>query len=123
VSNTYDFEELPPGRYEGIVERVLFDIRTTTSISIIYKLDTPGGVRRVKETIPINAPKSSVNYYYTTMGLRRVEDILQTQKQPLPAHSLRDLPKLLEGLAIAVVIGHRRMAGYNVPVVMWIEAV
>jgi hypothetical protein len=119
-----DFEELPPGRYEGTVERIRYYIETTITIIITYKLNTPNGVRRVKEEILIQAPKSSRAYFKTTRGWGRVEDILRTQRQAVPTpKDLNDLPPLLEGLAVAVVTRHERVAGFNVPKVVRIEAI
>jgi hypothetical protein len=119
-----DFEELPPGRYEGTVERVEYFIEATVTIVITYKLDTPDGVRRVLEEILIQAPKSSRAYFKTTHGWGRVEDILRAQKYTVPTpKDLNDLPPLLEGLTIAVVTRHERVAGFNVPKVVRIEAI
>jgi hypothetical protein len=118
-----DFEELPPGRYDGTVEKVRFNFKATTTIVITYKLDTPNGVRRIEERTLIVAPASSAAYFQTTRGLGRVEDILRTQGLSLAdAGGLRDLPRLLEGAAIGVVTRNQRVAGFNVPVVVRIEA-
>ena len=43
-------EELPPGRYAGMVEKVRYTFTATTRIFITYRLDTPDGIRRVEET-------------------------------------------------------------------------
>jgi hypothetical protein len=102
---------------------VRFSLKATTTIVLTYKLNTPGGTRRVEERILIAAPKSSAAYFYTTRGLGRIEDILRTRGQPLAVvGSIRDLPQLLEGLEIAVVTRNQRVAGFNVPVVVRIEA-
>ena len=121
------FEELPPGRYKGTVERVRNCFKAATHIVITYKLDTPdGGVRRLVERLPIHAPSSSAAYYQTALGKGRVEEILRTKGQSLAdaqaAGGIRALPNLLEGSAICVVTRNRRAAGFNCPVVHHIEA-
>ena len=120
------FEERPPGRYKGTVERVRYSFKAATHIVITYRLDTPDGkVRRIDERLPIGAPSSSASYFQTALGKGRVEDILRTKGLSLAdaqaAGGLRALPGLLEGSAICVVTRNRRMAGFNCPVVDHIE--
>jgi hypothetical protein len=121
------FEELPPGRYNGTVERVRYSFKATTYIIITYTLDTPdGGVRRVDERLPIDAPSSSAAYYQTALGKGRVEEILRTKGLSLAdaqaAGGIRALPNLLEGSAICIVTRNQRVAGFDCPVVRCIEA-
>jgi hypothetical protein len=117
------FEELPPGRYNGTVEKVRYSFTAATYIVITYKLDTPH--RRIRERLPIGAPFSSAFYFQTAQGKGRVEDILRTKGLSLAdaqaAGGLRALPGLLEGSAIRVVTRNRREGGYNTPVVVRIE--
>ena len=40
-------EELPPGRYAGMVEKVRYTFTATTRIFITYRLDMPDGTRRL----------------------------------------------------------------------------
>ena len=116
-------EELAPGRYDGTVEKIRFILKATTRISITYKIETPQGIRRLIERILIGAPPASASYFHTTQGLARVEDILRIKGLALEdVDGLRDLPKLLEGVAIGVVTRNQRAAGFNVPVVVRIEA-
>jgi len=116
-------EELAPGRYDGTVEKIRFILKATTRISITYKIDTPQGIRRLIEKILISAPPESAGYFHTTQGLARVEDILRIKGLALQdVDGLRELPKLLEGVAIGVVTKNQREAGFNVPVVVRIEA-
>ena len=116
-------EELAPGRYDGTVEKIRFILKATTRISITYKIDTPQGIRRLIEKILISAPPASASYFHTTQGLARVEDILRIKGLALQdVDGLRELPKLLEGVAIGVVTKNQREAGFNVPVVVRIEA-
>ena len=121
------FEELPPGRYKGMVEKVRYSFKAATHIVITYKVDTPHGeVRRIVERLPINAPSSSAFYFPTAFGRGRVEEILRTKGLSLAdaqaAGGIRALPGLLEGSAICVVTRNRRVAGFNCPVVHQIEA-
>ena len=127
MTDDLTFEELPPGRYKGTVEKVRYSFKATTHIVITYRLDTPDGeVRRIVERLPINAPSSSASYFQTALGKGRVEDILRTKGLSLAdaqaAGGIRALPGLLEGSAICVVTRNRRVAGFNVPVVDRIEA-
>jgi len=116
-------EELAPGRYDGTVEKIRFILKATTRISITYKIETPQGIRRLIERILISAPPASASYFHTTQGLARVEDILRIKGLALQdVDGLRELPKLLEGVAIGVVTKNQREAGFNVPVVVRIEA-
>ena len=81
-----------------MVEKVRYNFRTTTQIIITYKLETPGGTRRLEERMLIDAPQSSVSYFHTTAGLARVEDILRISGMSLAdADGLKSLPGLLEG--------------------------
>jgi hypothetical protein len=126
MTDDLTFEELPPGRYNGTVERVRYSFKAATHIVITYKLDTPnGGVRRIVERLPIGAPSSSAFYDQTALGKGRVEDILRTKGLSLAdaqaAGGIRALPGLLEGSAICVVTRNRRVAGFNCPVVDRIE--
>ena len=74
------FEELPPGRYKGTVERVRYSFKAATHIIITYTLDTShGGVRRISESLPIDAPSSSAAYFQTALGKGRVAEILRTK--------------------------------------------
>ena len=121
------FEELPPSRYKGTVERVRYSFKATTHIVITYKLDTShGGVRRISESLPIDAPSSSAAYFQTALGKGRVEEILRTKGLSLAdaqaAGGIRELPGLLEGSAICIVTRNRQAAGFNCPVVHHIEA-
>ena len=90
------FEELPPGRYAGTVEKVRYTFTATTRIIITYRLDTPDGIRRVDERFLIGAPPSSASHYQTTQGLGRVEDILRIRGLTLAdaeaAGGLKSLP-------------------------------
>ena len=127
MTDDLTFEELPPGRYNGTVERVRYSFKAATHIVITYKLDTQdGGVRRVDERLPIHAPSSSTAYFQTALGKGRVEEILRTKGLSLAdaqaAGGIRALPGLLEGSAICVVTRNRRAAGFNCPVVHHIEA-
>jgi hypothetical protein len=127
MTDDLTFEELPPNRYNGTVERVRYSFNAATHIVISYKLDTPdGGVRRLVERLPIDAPSSSAAYFQTALGKRRVAEILRTKGQSLAdaqaAGGIRALPGLLEGSAICVVTRNRRVAGFNCPVVHHIEA-
>jgi hypothetical protein len=125
MTDDLTFEELPPGRYDGTVEKIRYVFKATTQISITYKLATPHGVRQLIEKILISAPPASTSYFYTTKGLGRVEDILRTKQLSLAdaqeAGGLRALPGLLEGSAIRVVTRNQRVGGYNTPVVVRIE--
>src|SRR5262245_21006112 len=121
------FEELPPGRYNGTVEKIRYSFNAATHIAITYKLDTlDGKVRRIIERLLIHAPLSAASYFPTALGKGRVEDILRTKGLSLAdaqaAGGLRALPGLLEGSAICVVTRNRWVAGFNVPVVDHIEA-
>jgi hypothetical protein len=121
------FEELPPGRYNGTVEKVRYIFNAATHIVITYKVDTPDGeVRRIVERLPINAPSWSALYFQTVLGIGRVEEILRTKGLSLAdaqaAGGIRALPGLLEGSVICVVTGNRRTAGFNCPVVDRVEA-
>jgi hypothetical protein len=120
------FEELPPGRYNGTVEKVRYSCKEATHIVITYKVDTPHGeVRRIVERLPINAPSSSALYFQTALGRGRVEEILRTKGLCLAdaqaAGGIRALPGLLEGSVICVVTRNRRTAGFNCPVVERID--
>jgi hypothetical protein len=120
------FQELPPGRYNGTVEKVRYSFNATTHIVITYKLDTPDSeVRRIDERLPIGAPSSSAVYFQTALGKGRVEDILRTKGLSLAdaqaAGGIRALPGMLEGSPISVVTRNRRVAGFNCPVVDHIE--
>ena len=121
------FEELPTGRYKGMVEKVRYRFTAATYIVITYKIDTPDGeVRRIDESLPISAPSSSAFYFPTAFGRRRVEEILRTKGLSLAdaqaAGGIRALPGLLEGSVICVITGNRRIAGFNCPVVDRVEA-
>ena len=127
MTDDLTFEELPPGRYNGTVEKVRYSFKAATHIVITYRLDTPDGeVRRLVESLPIGAPFSSAFYFLTALGKGRVEDILRTKGLPLAdaqaAGGLRALPGLLEGSAICVVTRNLPVAGFNCPVVDRIEA-
>ena len=57
MTDDLTFEELPPGRYNGTVEKIRYSFKAATHIVITYKLDTPDGeVRRIVERLPIGAP-------------------------------------------------------------------
>ena len=74
------FQELPPGRYKGMVEKVRYSFKAATHIVITYKVDTPHGeVRRIVERLPINAPACGSLYFQTVIGMGRVEEILRTK--------------------------------------------
>jgi hypothetical protein len=122
------FEELPTGRYKGMVEKVRYSFRAATYIVITYKIDTPHGeVRRVVESLPIDAPSWSALYFQTALGMGRVEEILRTKGLSLAdaqaAGGVRALPGLLEGSVICVITRNRPTAGFNCPVVDRVEAV
>src|SRR6516225_5742110 len=121
------FEELPPGRYKGMVEKVRYSFKAVTHIVITYKVDTPHGeVRRIVESLPITAPSSSAFYFPTAFGRGRVEEILRTKGLSLTdaqaAGGIRALPGLLEGSVICVITRNRPTAGFNCPVVNRVEA-
>jgi hypothetical protein len=121
------FEELPPGRYTGMVEKVRCSFKAATYIVITYKVDTPlGVVRRIVESLPIKAPSSSAFYFQTAVGMGRVEEILRTKGLSLAdakaAGGISALPGLLEGSLIWVITRNRPTAGFNCPVVDRVEA-
>ena len=116
------FEELPAGRYEGVVEKVRYNFKTTTQIIITYKIEKHTGIRRLEQRMLIDAPQSSVSYFYTTAGLARVEDILRINGMSLAdADGLKSLPGLLEGTVVNVVTRNQRLHGYNCPIVVRVE--
>ena len=123
MSDEFGFEELPAGRYEGMVEKVRFYFSgIRTNIVLTYALSSATGIRRVQEEILVHAPRSTAAHFKTTRGLGRIEDILRTKGQTLAVVSgLKDLPGLLEGVPLVVVIRSERIAGYNTPVVVRIE--
>jgi hypothetical protein len=121
------FEELPPGRYKGMVEKVRYSFKAATHIVITYKIDTPQGeVRRIVERLPINAPACGSLYFQTVLGMGRVKEILRTKGLSLAdtnaAGGIRALPGLLEGSVICVITRNRRTAGFNCPIVDRVEA-
>jgi hypothetical protein len=121
------FEELPPGRYNGTVEKVRYSFKEATHIVITYKVDTPHGeVRRIVERLPISAPSSSALYFQTAHGVGRVEEILRTKGLSLAdaqaAGGIRALPGLLEGSVICIITRNQQTAGFNCPVVDRVEA-
>ena len=59
-------EELPPGRYDGVVDKIEYTGRSDIRIIITYKIETPTGVRRLKEEELISAPPSSASHFRTT---------------------------------------------------------
>jgi hypothetical protein len=127
MTDPLTFEELPPGRYNGTVEKVRYSFKAATHIVITYRLDTPDGeVRRIDERLPLDAPPSSAFYFQAVLGKGRVEDILRTKGLSLADAQadggIRALPGLLEGSAICVVTRNRLVAGFNCPVVDRIEA-
>jgi hypothetical protein len=118
----FGFEELAPGRYDGVVERIRYQFGAATRIVITYKLETPGGTRRLEERILINAPQSSVSYFHTTAGLARVDDILRIRGLSLAnADGLKSLPGMLEGARLGVITRNQRTAGFNCPIVVRVE--
>jgi hypothetical protein len=118
----FGFKQLAPGRYDGVVDKVRYSFKTTTRIVITYKIETPGGTRRLEEKILIDAPQSSVSYFHTTAGLARVEDILRISGMSLAdADGLKSLPGLLEGASVSVVTRNQRLHGYDCPMVMRVE--
>jgi hypothetical protein len=121
------FEELPPGRYKGMVEKVRYSFKAATHIVITYKVNTPHDeVRRIVESLPISAPSWSAPYFQTVLGMGRVEEILRTKGLSLAdaqaAGGIKALPGLLEGSVICVITRNRRTAGFNCPVVDRVEA-
>jgi hypothetical protein len=63
MSGDLGFEELAPGRYDGVVERIRYNFGAATRIVITYKLTTANGPRRVREEMLISAPPASVSYF------------------------------------------------------------
>ena len=95
MTDDLTFEELPPGRYKGTVEKIRYSFKAATHIVITYKLDTPDGeVRRIVERLTIDAPPSSAFYFETALGKRRVEDILRTKGLSLAATAERPATRL-----------------------------
>ena len=43
MTDDLTFEELPPGRYNGTVEKIRYSFKAATHIVITYKLGTPNG--------------------------------------------------------------------------------
>jgi hypothetical protein len=119
------FEELAPGRYDGVVDKIRYSFGSATRIVITYRIETPNGVRRLEERILIGAPQSSVNYFRTTFGLTRVADILRIRGMSLAeaqlAGGLKALPELLEGIAISVLTGNQLTAGFECPFVVCVD--
>ena len=116
-----DILELAPGRYAGVVDKVEYSGKPDLRIIITYAIETPNGVRRLKEKELIRASASSVNHFKTTWGLARVRDILRIKGLTLDDAEIRSLPKLLEGTALGVVTRNKRVAGFDTPVVVRVE--
>jgi len=118
-------EELPPRRYAGMVEKVRYTFTATTKIVITYKLETPGGTRRLEEVFLISAPPSSTFHYRTTTGLGRVADILRIRGMSLAeaqiAGGLKALPGLLEDTTLGVITRNQRLHGFDCPIVVRVE--
>jgi hypothetical protein len=122
MSDELGFEELPPGRHSGTVEKVRYSFRATTQIIFTYKLQTSTGPRRLEERFTIGTPKSAANYFNITLGLGRVEDVLRILGKTIAdADGLKSLPGLLEGTVVVVITQNRRVAGYSCPYVVRVE--
>ena len=96
-------EELPPGRYAGMVEKVRYTFDGDNKIIITYRLDTPNGIRRVEDDNSDQRPAIIGFPLRTTQGLARVEDILRIKGLTLAdaeVRGLKALPGLLEGTAL-----------------------
>ena len=127
MTDDLTFEELPPGRYNGTVEKVRYSFKAATHIVITYKLDTPDGGSAASSR---GSPSVLRPRRLLTSRRRWARDgwksILRTKGLSLAdaqaAGGIRALPGLLEGSAICVVTRNRRVAGFNCPVVDRIEA-
>jgi len=111
-------QELAPGRYDGVVDKIEFSGRPDLKVVITYKIETPDGARRLKEKELIKATTSSANHFRTAWGLARVRDILRIKGLTLDDAEIRSLPALLEGTALKVVTRNKRVAGFNTPIVV-----
>jgi len=114
-------EELPPGRYKGVVDKIEYWGKSDIRIIITYKIETPTGIRRLKDQELISAPPSSASHFRTTRGLARVRAILGIKGLTLDDAEIKSLPGLLEGTALGVITRNDRVAGFNTPVVVRVE--
>jgi hypothetical protein len=114
-------QELAPGRYDGVVDKVEYSGKSDLRIIITYKIETPNGIRRLKEKELIRASASSANHFRTAWGLARVRDILRIKGLTLDDAEIRSLPALLEGTELKVVTRNNRVAGFNTPIVVRVE--
>ena len=65
MTDDLTFEELPPGRYNGTVEKIRYGFRDDASPSPT-KLDMPGGEVRHRRGSPIGFPVGSL--HLTALG-------------------------------------------------------
>lgn len=114
-------EELPPGRYAGVVDKIEYTGKSDIRITITYKIETPTGLRKLKEQELVSAPSASANHFRTTRGLARVRDILGIKGLRLADAEIKSLPGLLKGTALGVITRNDRVAGFNTPVVVRVE--
>ena len=58
-------QELAPGKYHGLIDKIEFSGKSDVKITIFYKIDTPDGVRRLKERELLKASPSSASHFHT----------------------------------------------------------
>ena len=127
MTDDLTFEELPPGRYNGTVEKIRYSFKAATHIVITYKLDTPDGrsAASSRGSPSVLRPRRlfTSRRRWARVGWKASCGPRDCRSPTLKAAGgIRALPGLLEGSAICVVTRNRWVAGFNCPVVDRIEA-
>ena len=114
-------EELTPGRYDGVVDKIEYSGKSDIQIIITYKIDTPTGVRR--------AERKGVDQRTAFIGQPLPHDKGtgagkgHSQDQGTDTGRRRDqvTAGLLEGTALKVITRNERVAGFNTPIIVRVE--
>ena len=125
MTDDLTFEELPPGRYKGTVEKIRYSFKAAATSS-----SPTSSTRRTARSGASSRGSPSTLHPRRLFTSRRRSEATGGRHPPdqglsladaQAAGGLRALPGLLEGSAICVVTRNRRVAGFDCPVVDHIE--
>jgi hypothetical protein len=111
-----DWRVLPPGPHDAIICDVDFFDGRCTDIIFEYRVRHGGDDYRLRESLPVDAPKDSADYARTAAGHGRLHKLYRILGEAAPKEQDRGaISRALLGLAVRIQVKHKIVEGLASP--------
>jgi hypothetical protein len=107
---------VPAGEHIAVIDEVCINFAKIVWLTIVYRIQHEGEEFRIREMLALEAPTASADYQRTAEGKGRVKQILDAHNVlPSEIKDFVDIPELLRGKAVRIVVSHKEESGLKVP--------